>query len=54
MATKKAPAKKAPAKKTVATTKKAAPKPLTRGVEPTSTGDDGRGGIPIVREGQSK
>jgi hypothetical protein len=53
MATKKAPAKKAPAKKTVAA-KKAAPKKLSaRAVEPTSD-DDGRGGIPIVREAPSK
>jgi hypothetical protein len=48
MATKKAPAKKAPAKK-------AAPKkPLTRGAETGSDDDDGRGGIPIVRDAPSK
>jgi hypothetical protein len=49
MATKKAPAKKTPAKK-AAVTKKATTKQATRAVASTPDPDDGRGGMPIVRE----
>jgi hypothetical protein len=52
MATKKAPAKEAPAKKT-AVRKPAKPKGTGR--DPAATpDDDGRGGMPIVREAPSR